>query len=131
MNIRRMINLNCLFCKITNHEIEANIIYEDDLVVCFLDAFPDSNGHLLIVPKEHTLDIDTIPLDTLNHIWRVAKDMKALLYDKLHCDGLTFMQNNGDVQEVKHFHLHLKPHYKEPAQKMDPKDVLKILKSNE
>ena len=120
--------MNCIFCKIANHEMDANIVYEDEIVTCFLDAFPDSNGHLLIVPKEHTLDFDTISTSTLHHILEVAKKMKHLLEDKMHCDGLTFIQNNGDIQEVKHFHLHLKPHYKEPQEKIDPKEVLEILK---
>lgn len=122
--------MDCLFCKITNHEINSNIIYEDEIVSCFLDAFPDSNGHLLIVPKNHTLDIDTIDNDTLHHIFDIAKKMKTLLYEKMNCDGLTFIQNNGDVQEIKHFHLHLKPHYKEPQEKMDIKKVYEILKNN-
>lgn len=120
--------MDCIFCKIINREMEANIVYEDDLVCCFLDAFPDSNGHLLIVPKKHTLDFDTIDDKTLKRIAEIAKDMKHLLEEKMHCDGLTFIQNNGDVQEVKHFHLHLKPHYKNPAEKMDPKEVYDILK---
>ena len=122
--------MDCLFCKITNHEINSNIIYEDEIVSCFLDAFPDSNGHLLIVPKNHTLDIDTIDNDTLHHIFDIAKKMKTLLYEKMNCDGLTFIQNNGDVQEIKHFHLHLKPHYKEHQEKMDVEVVFEILKNN-
>lgn len=121
---------DCLFCKLANHEMDANIIYEDELVTAFLDAFPDSNGHVLIVPKEHTLDLDTISDDTLLHIMKVARTVKALLIEKMHCDGLTLIQNNGDAQEVKHFHLHLKPYYKEVQDKMDPKEVLKLLKSN-
>ena len=120
--------MDCLFCKIANHEMDANIVYEDEIVTCFLDAFPDSNGHLLIVPKEHTLDFDTISDTTLRHIFKIAKEMKHLLEDKMNCDGITLIQNNGDVQEVKHFHLHLKPHYQTPSEKMDPKEVLELLK---
>ncbi len=120
--------MDCLFCKLANKEADVLMVYEDDIVACFLDAFPDSNGHLLIVPKEHTLDFETISDDTLKHIFKVAKEMKHLLEDKMHCDGVTFIQNNGDVQEVKHFHLHLKPYYNNPQEKMDPKEVLEILK---
>lgn len=120
--------MDCIFCKIANHEMDANIVYEDEIVTCFLDAFPDSNGHLLIVPNEHTLDFDSIPTSTLHHILEVAKKMKRLLEEKMHCDGITFIQNNGNVQEVKHFHLHLKPHYQNPQEKMDPKEVFEILK---
>lgn len=120
---------DCLFCKLANHDMDGNIIYEDEVVTAFLDAFPDSNGHVLIVPKEHTLDLDTISDETLMHIMKVAKKLKAVLIEKMHCDGLTLIQNNGAAQEVKHFHLHLKPYYKETQDKMDPKEVLAILKS--
>lgn len=120
--------MDCIFCKLANHELETNVIYEDEIVTCFLDAFPDSNGHLLIVPKKHTLDLDTIEEETLNHILKIAKKMKPLIEEKLHCDGLTLIQNNGDVQEIKHFHLHLKPYYKNNPEKMDVKTVYQILK---
>lgn len=121
---------DCLFCKLANHIIDTNIIYEDDMVTAFLDAYPDSNGHLLIVPKEHTLDLDSISDETLLHIMKVARKLKALLIEKMHCDGVTLIQNNGAVQEVKHFHLHLKPYYKKVQDKMNLEEVLTILKSN-
>lgn len=121
---------DCLFCKLANHIIDTNIIYEDDIVTAFLDAYPDSNGHLLIVPKEHTLDLDSISDETLLHIMKVARKLKALLVEKMHCDGVTLIQNNGAVQEVKHFHLHLKPYYKKVQDKMNLYEVLTILKSN-
>lgn len=121
---------DCLFCKLANHIIDTNIIYEDDVVTAFLDAYPDSNGHLLIVPKEHTLDLDSISDETLLHIMKVARKLKALLIEKMHCDGVTLIQNNGAVQEVKHFHLHLKPYYKKVQDKMNLYEVLTILKSN-
>lgn len=123
--------MDCIFCKLANHELDTNMIYEDELVACFLDAYPDSNGHLLIVPKKHTLDLDTIERETLHHILDVAKEMKALLYQKLHCDGVTLIQNNGDVQEIKHFHLHLKPYYQQEQRKMEVAEVYQILKSND
>lgn len=105
-------NNDCLFCKIVDGNIPSYKIYEDEIVYAFLDINPDSNGHTLIIPKKHYLDMDDIPLDTLNHIFKVAKSLKNILERKLNADGLTFIQNNGDVQEVKHFHLHLKPYYK-------------------
>lgn len=119
--------MNCIFCKIINNEIPSYKIYEDEIVLAFLDVNPDSNGHTLIIPKEHYLDLDDIPESTLNHIMKVAKDIKILLQEKLNCDGLTLIQNNGNVQEVKHYHLHLKPHYNN-AQKLELEEVYNILK---
>ncbi len=104
--------MNCIFCKIINNEIPSSKIYEDDLVIAFLDINPDSLGHTLIVPKKHYQDLDDIDNQTLMHIMDVAKLLKKRITEKLNCDGLTLIQNNGSVQEVKHFHLHLKPSYK-------------------
>jgi len=102
-----------IFCKIVNGEVPCYKIYEDDLVLVFLDVNPDSNGHTLIIPKKHYQDLTDIDQNTLNHIFEVAKDIKVLLENKLNCDGVTLIQNNGFIQEVKHFHLHLKPFYKQ------------------
>ena len=104
--------MDCIFCKIINNEIPSYTIYEDDIVKCFLDVNPDSNGHTLIVPKRHIKDINDMDSETFNHIFKVTKKLKNILEEKLNIDGLTLVQNNGDIQEVKHFHLHLKPYYK-------------------
>lgn len=117
-----MINLDCIFCKIVKGEIPSYKIYEDDKVLAFLDINPYSNGHTLIIPKEHTLDISTIPNDTLNHILTVAKDIAKNVTNKLNAPGYTLIQNNGFVQEVKHFHLHMIPKYRDNYE-MDVKDV--------
>lgn len=119
--------MNCIFCKIIEGEIPSYTIYEDDVVKVFLDINPDSNGHMLIIPKEHILDLDDMDDFTLNHIMKIAKKMKKLLEEKLNIDGLTLIQNNGEVQEVKHYHLHLKPYYKKRQMKKDPKEIFEIL----
>ena len=105
--------MDCIFCKIINGDIPCLKIYEDDLVLAFLDINPDSDGHTLIIPKKHFTDLDDIDLNTLTRINEVAKKIKKLLEEKLGCDGLSLLQNNGFVQEVKHYHLHLKPYYKD------------------
>lgn len=106
-----------IFCKIINGDIPSYKLYEDEIVLCFLDINPDTNGHCLIIPKKHYTDINDIDLDVLKHIFDVSKKIKKLLEDKLNIEGLTYIQNNGDVQEVKHFHLHLKPYYRNNEKK--------------
>ena len=102
---------DCLFCKIAALDIPSRIIYQDDLVFSFLDVNPNSPGHTLIIPKKHFKDIDDIDDDTYMHIFKVAKKIKSMLIEKLNCDGIKLIQNNGDCQEVKHYHLHLIPYY--------------------
>lgn len=103
--------MDCIFCKIIDGSIPSYTIYEDEIVKVFLDINPLSNGHCLVIPKKHYLDLVEIDDEVLSHIMKVARKIKKLLEEKLNIDGLTLIQNNGEVQEVKHYHLHLKPYY--------------------
>ena len=120
--------MDCIFCKIINGEIPSYKLYEDEAVICFLDVNPDTLGHSLIVPKKHIVDLMDMDDETLTHIMDVARTIKKLLEEKLNIDGLTLIQNNGDVQEVKHYHLHLKPFYKEKKELLPIEEVYKIIK---
>ncbi len=128
---------DCIFCKIINNEIPSMKIYEDDIILAFLDVNPDSDGHTLIIPKTHYKDINDIPDDVLLHIYKTSKKIMKLLQNKLNCDGFSLLQNNGDVQEVKHYHLHIKPYYngKKPNELIkhqefisDPKKIYEKIK---
>ncbi len=104
----------CLFCKISNGEIPSKTIYEDDLVKVFLDINPNTNGDLLIIPKNHYVTIADIDLEVLKHIFEVIKEkIFPLVTKKLNATGLTIIQNNGTGQEIKHFHIHLTSRYEE------------------
>ncbi len=116
-----------IFCKIINGEIPSYTIYEDEVVKVFLDVNPDVNGHTLIVPKKHILDIYDMDKETLNHIFEITKKIDKLLREKLKAEGLTLVQNNGLLQEVKHFHLHLKPQYSQKQTLKKVEDVYKEL----
>ena len=117
-----------IFCKIANNEIPSYTLYEDDIVKVFLDVNPDVNGHTLIIPKKHFKDLFDIDEKTLIHIINKAKEIEKLLKEKLNIDGLTLVQNNGCVQEVKHFHLHLKPSYKNKEKLLSVEEIYNILK---
>lgn len=110
--------MDCLFCKIINGDIPSNKVYEDDKVLVFLDINPNTNGHMLIVPKEHVITVFDISEDLAKHIIEVEKKMYSLLKDKLNCEGMTVVQNNDLGQEVKHYHVHLIPRYKDDCWKM-------------
>ena len=121
--------MDCIFCKIINGDIPSFTLYEDDKVKVFLDVNPLTNGHTLIVPKEHYTDLFDIPDDLLMHIMNVAKEMGSLLEEKLGTEGLTLIQNNGLPQEVKHFHLHLKPAYSGKQELVNVEDVYNQIKN--
>ena len=105
--------MDCIFCKIIKGEINANTIYEDDIVKVILDLNPVTMGHSLVLPKKHYANLMDIDEKTLTHIHKVAKDMYKLLKEKLNCDGFTLTQNNDYGQAIKHYHLHLIPRYKD------------------
>ena len=110
--------MDCLFCKIVDGSIPSNKVYEDDKVLVFLDINPNTNGHMLIIPKEHIVTVDEVSSSLASHILEVEKKMHKLLTEKLDCSGLTIVQNNGLGQEVKHYHVHLIPRYKDDCWKM-------------
>ncbi len=118
---------NCLFCKIVKGEIPSFKIYEDEVVYAFLDIHPDSIGHTLIIPKKHYLDFFDIDASTLASIMESAKTVMNLLKEKLQPTGFTLIQNNGTIQEVKHFHLHIKPCYLKPMEKKTVEEVFQLL----
>ena len=78
-----------------------------------MDAFPNSPGHTLIIPKKHYTDLSDIDEEVLNHIMKKSKEYKNILEDKLKPESIVLIQNNGKAQEIKHFHLHLIPYYNE------------------
>lgn len=117
---------DCLFCKIVSGEVSSYTIYEDEIVKVMLDAYPDSPGHTLIIPKKHFLDLDDIDILVLTHIMETAKKIKKLLESKLNADSIVLMQNNGEAEKIKHFHLHLIPKYNSKIN-IDKENVYKIL----
>lgn len=116
-----------IFCKIINEEIPSYTIYEDNIVKVFLDVNPSHNGHTLIVPKNHYENIFDIEEEVLNHIMKIAKKISLELKEKLNYDGITLTQNNEYGQEVKHYHLHLIPKYKE-EEKLSVEEIYKKIK---
>lgn len=117
---------NCIFCKIINNEIPSYTLYEDEMAKVFLDINPESPGHTLIIPKTHFVDINDISIETLNHISLISKKTTTLLKEKLNYDGLRLVQNNGVLEEVKHYHLHLIPFYQDGFSK-SVEEVYEIL----
>ena len=109
---------NCIFCKIAAGEIPSNTIYEDDSFRVILDLGPATKGHALVLPKQHYADLFEIPEDVLADAAKVAKKVAGTMKEKLRCDGLNLVQNNGETagQTVMHFHLHIIPRYKDDGQ---------------
>ena len=104
---------DCIFCKIANGEIPSKTLYEDGDFRVILDLGPATRGHALILPREHADNLYELPEDTAAKVFVLAKKMATKMTEKLHCDGLNIVQNNGEAagQTVRHFHMHLIPRY--------------------
>jgi histidine triad (HIT) family protein len=79
------------------------------------------------IPKKHYTNIIDIDNDTLNKIFDITRNLSDRLTEKLNCGGFTLIQNNGDIQEVKHFHLHIKPYYNNKQDTLSAEETYKTL----
>lgn len=112
-----------IFEKIIAREIPAEIIYEDESVISFLDIRPINKGHALVVPKQKFINaLDGDP-ETLGHMMQIAQKVALALIETTEASGINLLMNNGDTagQDVFHAHLHVIPRFKrgeafEPAQ---------------
>ena len=118
---------DCIFCKLANGIFPTNSIYEDEDFNVILDLAPASKGHALILPKQHADNLYELPDETAGNAFVLAKKLAKIMKEKLGCDGLNVVQNNGTIagQTVFHFHMHLIPRYEDDGQRIawNPKEA--------
>ncbi|SFM97058.1 HIT family protein [Thermodesulforhabdus norvegica] len=104
---------SCIFCQIVEGKIPSAKLYEDDLVISFLDINPINPGHSLVVPKKHAATIFDIDDDVLAKCAVVAARVARAIRSATGCEGLNVLQNNfrSAGQLIDHFHIHLIPRY--------------------
>ncbi len=104
---------DCVFCAIAAGEIPSFKIYEDDIVLAYLDINPFSKGHTLVIPKVHSAGLLDTGDDVLSAVVSRVKNVAAHLKATLPCEGFNILQNNGEAagQTVKHLHFHIIPRY--------------------
>ena len=100
---------NCTFCKIVAAEITANIVFQDDLSLAFLDHRPLFPGHCLLVPKEHFETLGDLPLKLVGPLFVNAQLMVSAVERALGAEGTFVAMNNRVSQSVPHFHVHIVP----------------------
>ncbi len=118
---------DCLFCKIVRKEVPALILYEDDDILIMLDAYPNTDGHTLVIPKKHYEDIYEVSEDTLKYIFAKGKMEAKKLMENLDKDSLTFLINYGTDQVIKHLHLHLLPNFQNPIHNLEKEEIYNIM----
>ncbi len=105
--------MDCLFCKIANKEIPAQIIYESVDATAVLDVNPRAPGHTMVLPKVHAANILELPDEKIKGVFKAVKETTDLLDKKLKPDGFTIGINHGKVsgQTVEHLHIHIIPRW--------------------
>ena len=104
---------NCLFCKIVANEAPSVLLFEDDLVVSFLDIAPINFGHALVIPKEHHQSLTTASELVQGRMMAVASKIGIALQRELDADGFNLHLANGTCagQVIGHTHLHVIPRF--------------------
>lgn len=118
---------DCIFCKIINNELPSKTVYEDDIIKVIMNINPNTNGHLLVLPKKHLVNLMDTDNETITHMLNVVREkLYPMLKERIKCEGLTLAQNNELGQEIKHYHLHLIPRYQNDNADFNyNKDILK------
>ena len=111
---------DCIFCKIVNKELPANIIYENDSVLAFLDITPVNLGHTLVVPKEHSTDIFDISDNSWIEVMKVVKKVAPAVKEGAKACGINIGMNNNPCagQVVMHPHVHIMPRFENDGREL-------------
>jgi len=105
--------MECIFCNIKDNKAEAEIIFEDENILAFLDIQPVNYGHTLVIPKKHYDNLLTVPKDELDKIIHATQFIAGVVKRSLNADGFNVISNNGNSagQSVYHFHFHIIPRF--------------------
>jgi histidine triad (HIT) family protein len=102
---------NCVFCKIVRRQIPADKVHEDELTMTFMDINPASEGHTLLIAREHFETLLDIDETTLAAVALTSRRIARAIQKALQPDGMRIGQFNGAAagQTVFHYHLHIIP----------------------
>lgn len=108
-----------IFTKIINKEIPANIVYEDDNVLAFLDINPINPGHTLVIPKQQSENFVSTPAEDLKNCIEVCYKVANALNTIDDVIGINILCRNGKPagQEIMHTHFHVIPRYADDCYK--------------
>lgn len=103
--------MQCLFCSIVSGEIPCQKIYEDENTFAFLDIGPVSEGHTLVVPKVHAVDLASGSLEAAERMMRTVYRIAPAILKAVGADGYNLGMNHGEAagQDVMHTHVHIMP----------------------
>ncbi|MGH7352855.1 MAG: HIT family protein [Candidatus Methylomirabilales bacterium] len=103
----------CLFCQIARVERPSHTIFAGDGVMAFLDIFPCTPGHTLVIPRQHHATLSEMPAEEVGRLFQAAAMVATKVQSALGAAGFNMGINNGKAagQEVFHVHVHIIPRY--------------------
>jgi histidine triad (HIT) family protein len=99
---------DCIFCKIIDGQVPCNKVYEDDHVLAFYDIAPKADTHILLIPKQHIVNLMSIADNQWDTVTQVLKAVSKIVTQE-NLAGYRLITNNGELggQEVFHMHWHI------------------------
>ena len=102
---------DCIFCRMVAGELPFAKVFEDEVVLAFLDIGPISDGHTLVIPKQHFEKLHECPAELLGQVCLHLGKIAGAVQKAMDSDGYNLLCNNGRAagQLVKHLHFHIIP----------------------
>jgi len=107
-----VVQSGCIFCAIATGESVASVVYSDEHIVAFMDIRPVTPGHLLVIPRRHTIGLADLDPQDGTRVFQAAQRLAGVLRrSDLPCEGVNLLLADGVAagQEVFHAHLHVIP----------------------
>ena len=134
--LRELQKQNCIFCHIISGRVPGKKIYEDDKCLAILDIRPASQGHILLIPKEHYAMMPMVPEDIQRYLFMIAKQLSHAVLKAMKAAGTTIFLANGAIagQQAPHVMIHIIPRkegddlskFNLPQHPIRPEDLKKI-----
>ena len=105
--------MDCIFCAIGQGRAPAEIIFEDEETLAFMDINPASPGHALVIPKRHARNIYDLDEETAAAVMKATARVARAIKRALQPDGMNLVQSNEQAggQDIFHFHMHIIPRW--------------------
>jgi histidine triad (HIT) family protein len=100
---------DCLFCRIASGEVDAEIVFEDEIALGFLDHRPLFPGHTLLIPRQHVETLADLPDELIEPYFRDVRTLSVAIPDAMGAQGSFVAANNIVSQSVPHLHFHVVP----------------------
>ena len=104
-------NSPCLGCKLANKIEPTHVVYENTFITCILDIEPFNEGHMLILPKNHFVEVEELDQVTADSIMQASMKLSKVIKHLFEPDGISICQNGGQFNDLDHYHMHLIPRF--------------------